>query len=133
MPIPGAPPAGIAGAGSLMSATTDSVVNKVEATLVAFCNALFQRSDMGTECGLGNSQKPRRLCIIKLTGKGEKTFYLCIRHKRSPFVISDFLFSISKIQKTFKIQLDNICRRLAHILANARYRMTTYCDAYLVS
>ena len=41
MPIPGAPPAGIAGAGSLMSATTDSVVNKVEATLVAFCNALL--------------------------------------------------------------------------------------------
>ena len=37
------PPAGIAGAGvsSLMSATTDSVVSKVEATLVAFCNALL--------------------------------------------------------------------------------------------
>ena len=41
IPIPGAPPAGIAGAGSLMSATTDSVVNNVEATLVAFCNALL--------------------------------------------------------------------------------------------
>ena len=37
--MPGLPPAGIAGTGSLMSATTDSVVNNVEATLVAFCNA----------------------------------------------------------------------------------------------
>jgi len=35
IPIPGAPP-GIAGASSLILATTDSVVNKVEATLVAF-------------------------------------------------------------------------------------------------
>ena len=35
IPIP-APPAGIAGVSSLMEATTDSVVSKVEATLVAF-------------------------------------------------------------------------------------------------
>ena len=35
IPMPGLP-AGIAGAGSLISATTDSVVNKVDATLVAF-------------------------------------------------------------------------------------------------
>lgn len=35
IPMPGLP-AGIAGAGSLMSATTDSVVSKVDATLVAF-------------------------------------------------------------------------------------------------
>ena len=34
-PIP-APPAGAAGAGSLMLATTDSVVSRVAATLVAF-------------------------------------------------------------------------------------------------
>lgn len=34
-----APPAGIAGASSLILATTDSVVRSVEATLVAFCNA----------------------------------------------------------------------------------------------
>ena len=40
IPIP-APPAGIAGASSLMFATTDSVVNSVDATLVAFCNALL--------------------------------------------------------------------------------------------
>ena len=38
-PIP--PPAGIAGTSSLMLATTDSVVNNVDATLVAFCNALL--------------------------------------------------------------------------------------------
>ena len=36
-----APPAGIAGASSLILATTDSVVRSVEATLVAFCNALL--------------------------------------------------------------------------------------------
>lgn len=30
------PPAGIGGTGSLMEATTDSVVSSVEATLVAF-------------------------------------------------------------------------------------------------
>ena len=35
------PPAGIAGASSLISATTDSVVRSVEATDVAFCNALL--------------------------------------------------------------------------------------------
>ncbi len=40
IPIPGAP-AGIAGAGSLISATTDSVVSRVDATLVAFCRALL--------------------------------------------------------------------------------------------
>ena len=34
IPIP--PPAGIAGASDLIVATTDSVVNKVDATLVAF-------------------------------------------------------------------------------------------------
>ena len=34
-------PAGIAGTSSLMLATTDSVVSNVEATLVAFCNALL--------------------------------------------------------------------------------------------
>ena len=39
MPIP--PPAGIAGAGSLVFATTDSVVNNVDATLVAFWSALL--------------------------------------------------------------------------------------------
>lgn len=39
MPIP--PPAGIAGASSLMEETTDSVVSNVEATLVAFCSALL--------------------------------------------------------------------------------------------
>ena len=33
--------AGIAGTSSLMFATTDSVVNNVDATLVAFCNALL--------------------------------------------------------------------------------------------
>ena len=36
-----APPAGIAGVSSLIEATTDSVVSNVEATLVAFCNALL--------------------------------------------------------------------------------------------
>lgn len=36
MPIPGFPPAGIGGIGSLISATTDSVVRNVEATDVAF-------------------------------------------------------------------------------------------------
>ena len=36
-----APPAGIAGASSLILATTDSVVRSVEATLVAFFNALL--------------------------------------------------------------------------------------------
>ena len=36
IPIPPAAPAGAAGTGSLMFATTDSVVRKVEATLVAF-------------------------------------------------------------------------------------------------
>lgn len=35
IPIPGAPPAGIAGASSLIVDTTDSVVRSVEATLVA--------------------------------------------------------------------------------------------------
>ena len=40
IPIPGLP-AGIAGASSLMFATTDSVVSKVDATDVAFCNALL--------------------------------------------------------------------------------------------
>ena len=34
-------PAGAAGVSSLMFATTDSVVSKVEATLVAFCSALL--------------------------------------------------------------------------------------------
>ena len=34
-------PAGIAGAGSLMVATTDSVVSRVLATLVAFCRAVL--------------------------------------------------------------------------------------------
>ena len=41
IPMPPAPPAGIAGSGSLMFATTDSVVSRVLATLVAFCNALL--------------------------------------------------------------------------------------------
>lgn len=36
IPMPGAPPAGIAGVSSLILATTDSVVNRVDATLVAF-------------------------------------------------------------------------------------------------
>ena len=40
IPMPGFP-AGTAGASSLISATTDSVVRSVEATLVAFCNALL--------------------------------------------------------------------------------------------
>ena len=40
-PIPGAPPAGIAGVSSLMFATVDSVVSNVEATDVAFCRALL--------------------------------------------------------------------------------------------
>ena len=35
------PPAGIAGVSSLMLATTDSVVRRVDATLVAFCSALL--------------------------------------------------------------------------------------------
>ena len=39
IPIPGF--AGIAGVSSFMVATTDSVVRSVEATLVAFCNALL--------------------------------------------------------------------------------------------
>ena len=39
MPIP--PPAGIAGVSSLMLATKDSVVSRVDATLVAFCSALL--------------------------------------------------------------------------------------------
>ena len=38
-PIPGAPPAGIAGSGAGISATTLSVVRIIEATLAAFCNA----------------------------------------------------------------------------------------------
>lgn len=38
-PMP--PPAGIGGSGSLMLATTDSVVSRVAATLVAFCKALL--------------------------------------------------------------------------------------------
>ena len=38
-PIPA--PAGAAGVSSLIFATTDSVVSKVEATLVAFCRALL--------------------------------------------------------------------------------------------
>ena len=41
IPIPPAPPAGIAGVSSLIFATTDSVVSKVDATEVAFCNALL--------------------------------------------------------------------------------------------
>lgn len=41
IPIPAGAPAGIAGASSLIFATTDSVVNNVEATDVAFCNALL--------------------------------------------------------------------------------------------
>ena len=41
IPIPAGAPAGIAGASSLILATTDSVVNNVEATDVAFCNALL--------------------------------------------------------------------------------------------
>jgi chaperonin GroL len=41
IPMPPAPPAGIAGASSFILATTDSVVNKVDATLVAFCKALL--------------------------------------------------------------------------------------------
>ena len=40
IPIPGLP-AGIAGSSFLIVATTDSVVSNVEATLVAFCNALL--------------------------------------------------------------------------------------------
>ena len=36
-----APPASIAGISSLILATTDSVVSNVEATEVAFCNALL--------------------------------------------------------------------------------------------
>ena len=40
IPMPGLP-AGIAGASSLMFATTDSVVSSVDATLVAFCRALL--------------------------------------------------------------------------------------------
>ena len=40
IPMPPAPPAGIAGVSSLIVDTTDSVVNSVDATLVAFCNAL---------------------------------------------------------------------------------------------
>lgn len=43
-PIPGAPPAGIAGVSSLIFATADSVVSNVEATDVAFCK--------GTSCNL---------------------------------------------------------------------------------
>ena len=39
--MPPAPPAGIAGTSSLIVATTDSVVSSVDATLVAFCNALL--------------------------------------------------------------------------------------------
>ena len=39
-PMPPAP-AGIGGSGSLILATTDSVVSKVAATLVAFCSALL--------------------------------------------------------------------------------------------
>ena len=41
IPIPGAPPAGIAGSGSLMFATTDSVVSSVDATEFAFCSAVL--------------------------------------------------------------------------------------------
>ena len=41
IPIPPAPPAGIAGTSSLIVDTTDSVVRSVDATLVAFCNALL--------------------------------------------------------------------------------------------
>ena len=41
IPIPAPAPAGIAGVSSLIFATTDSVVNNVEATLVAFCKALL--------------------------------------------------------------------------------------------
>lgn len=40
IPIPG-PPAGIGGTSSFIFATTDSVVRSVDATLVAFCNALL--------------------------------------------------------------------------------------------
>ena len=39
--MPGAPPAGMGGMGSLMLDTTDSVVSRVDATLVAFCRALL--------------------------------------------------------------------------------------------
>lgn len=39
IPMPPPPIGGIAGVSSLISATTDSVVNSVEATEVAFCNA----------------------------------------------------------------------------------------------
>jgi hypothetical protein len=41
MPIPAPAPAGIAGVSSLIVATADSVVRSVEATDVAFCNALL--------------------------------------------------------------------------------------------
>ena len=41
MPMPPAPPAGIAGTSSLMFATTDSVVSSVDATEVAFCSAVL--------------------------------------------------------------------------------------------
>ena len=41
IPIPPSAPAGIAGAGSLMVETTDSVVSRVAETLVAFCSALL--------------------------------------------------------------------------------------------
>ena len=41
IPMPPAPPAGIAGVSSLMFATADSVVRSVDATEVAFCNALL--------------------------------------------------------------------------------------------
>ena len=40
-PIPAPAPAGIAGVSSLIFATADSVVRSVEATDVAFCNALL--------------------------------------------------------------------------------------------
>lgn len=39
IPMPPPPIGGIAGVSSLMSATTDSVVSRVDATEVAFCNA----------------------------------------------------------------------------------------------
>lgn len=39
--MPGAPPAGMGGMGSLILQTAASVVRKLEATLVAFCRALL--------------------------------------------------------------------------------------------
>ena len=83
MPFPEPVPAGFAGVSSLIVATADSVVRSVEATDVAFCNALLV-TFTGSSIPLSTMSTYSSVAALKPVTEADYITWLMITRPSSP-------------------------------------------------